>query len=52
MKNSITILFSPSELAVIRKVQVSEIFKQIRNNTLAYQMTDDGIKIPITYYFT
>lgn len=46
----ITLYLSPSELAFVRNVPIYAIFDEIRQKTIDYQMTDDGIKIPFTYY--
>ncbi len=40
---------SPSELARVRGVPLSDIFQGIRQQTLPYKMTEEGIKIPVTY---
>lgn len=46
-----TLYFSPTELAHIRGVPVSQIFEEIRQNSISYQITEDGIRIPVTYQF-
>lgn len=47
---TITLYFSPSELAKIRGVRLTDIFKEIHQHTLPYYLTENGIKIPVTYY--
>ncbi|PXX51603.1 hypothetical protein DFR60_1094 [Hungatella effluvii] len=47
----ITLYLSPSELANVRGVPLSDIFKELRQHTLPYLLTNDGIKIPVTYIF-
>lgn len=49
MKKTITLYFSPAQLADVRGVTIKQIFKEIRNHSLPVIMTDNGIKIPITY---
>lgn len=46
---TVTLYFTPSQLAAVRGVSLSEIFKEIRQGSLMYQMTDEGMKIPVTY---
>lgn len=48
--DTITLYFSPSELAVVQGIPLSEIFLMIREGELPYKDTENGIKIPITYY--
>lgn len=47
----LTIYLSPMELAYVRNVPLSEIFEEIRQKTIPYVLTDDGIEIPVTYTF-
>lgn len=47
---TIILYFSPSELAMVRGIPISEVFRMIREGELPYKDTEDGIKIPITYY--
>lgn len=48
----ITIYVSPSELAYIRGTPLAKIFEGLRQHTIPYQITDEGIKIPLTYIFS
>ena len=45
----LTLYFTPSQMAHIRDIPISEIFKEIRHGKLEDMMTDEGIKIPVTY---
>lgn len=38
-------------LAKVRGVSVKEIFKEIHKGTIEVLITEEGIKIPITYKF-
>ncbi len=46
----VIIYFTPSELAVVRGVSRSSLFESIRQNRTPYVITEEGIKIPVTYY--
>ena len=47
---SLTLYFSPSQLAEIRNCSIQEIFQEIRSGLIPFEDTSDGIRIPIVYY--
>lgn len=48
---AITLYFTPTQLAKVRGVSVEQIFKEIHKGTLEVLITEEGVKIPITYKF-
>lgn len=46
----VIIYFTTSELAVVRGISRSSLFELIRQKRIPYVMTEEGIKIPVTYY--
>lgn len=48
---AITLYFTPTQLAKVRGVSVEQIFKEIHKETLEVLITEEGVKIPITYKF-
>lgn len=48
---AITLYFTPTQLAKVRGVSVEQIFKEIYKGTLEVLITEEGVKIPITYKF-
>lgn len=48
---AITLYFTPTQLAKVRGVSVEQIFKEIHKRTLEVLITEEGVKIPITYKF-
>ena len=48
---AITLYFTPTQLAKVRGVSVEQIFKEIHKGTLEVFITEEGVKIPITYKF-
>lgn len=48
---TLTLYLSPSQLAAVRGVTVQSVWESIRNGTIPFQMTNEGIKIKISYTF-
>ena len=48
---AITLYFTPLQLAKVRGVSIKEIFKEIHKGTIEVLITEEGVKIPITYKF-
>ena len=48
---AITLYFTPTQLAKVRGVSVEQIFKEIHKGTLEVLITEEGVKIPISYKF-
>lgn len=46
---TITLHFSPMQLSVVTEIPIEQIFKEIRESSIPYQITEEGIKIPVTY---
>lgn len=46
---TITLHFSPMQLSVVTGIHIEQIFKEIREGSISYQITEEGIKIPVTY---
>lgn len=47
--NKLTLLLTPSQLASIREISIYDIFTLIRNGSLPYLATNEGIRIPVSY---
>lgn len=47
----LTLYLSPTEFANIRGISISRVFEEIRRGAIPYQITEDGIRIPVTYEF-
>lgn len=43
---------TPTQMAAVRNIPLSEVFREIRQGVYEYQITDEGIKIPVTYCIT
>lgn len=41
--------FSPTQLSDVTGIPLEQIFKEIREGTISYLLTDEGIRIPVTY---
>lgn len=48
---TLTLYFTPVQLAKVRGVSVEKIFKEIQDGTLNVLITEEGRKIPVTYKF-
>ena len=46
----VIIYFTPSELATVRGVSLSSLLESIRLQQIPYVITEEGMKIPVTYY--
>lgn len=49
MKQQLTLLFTPAELAAVRGISIHDVFYMIHSDAIPYLVDDDGIKIPVTY---
>lgn len=49
MKQQLILFFTPTELATVRGISIYDVFNQIRSQTLTFIITEDGIRIPVTY---
>lgn len=46
---NIVLYFSPTQYSNVTGISIEEIFKRIREGSIHYQITDEGIRIPVTY---
>ena len=47
--DKITLHFSPMQLARVTGIPIETIFNGLRDGSIFYEKTDEGIKIPVTY---
>lgn len=46
---TVILYFSPTQLSDVTGISLEQIFKEIREGTLSYLLTSEGIQIPVTY---
>lgn len=45
----ITLYFTPTQFSRVTGIPLKQIFVKIRQGSIPHQMTDKGIRIPVTY---